>query len=164
MRGPSGSGKSHLAQQIIDETMDGFYSNYIFSADDYFYDEEHKHYNYNRSELDEAHKINRAKVGHRLREGWSPIIIDNTNIKLWEMVPYVRAGIRNGYLIEMLEAATPWAKSADELAARNKHGVAKEAIERMLQNYERTTVIEFLRNNNLEYNAKVPILRNFPPP
>lgn len=161
MRGPSGSGKSYLAKQIIDQTIGGVYPYYILSTDDHFYDGER--YNYNRNDLQEAHKVNRAKVAHRMREGWSPIIVDNTNIKLWEMLPYVRAGVDHGYLIEMLESGAPWAKSAAELAARNQHNVSQETIERMLRNYERTTVNEFLRAHNLEYNRKVPMLRNFPP-
>lgn len=163
MRGPSGSGKSNLAKQIIDQTMGGVYPYYIFSADDYFHDEEQQRYIYNRNELQEAHKVNRAKVVHRMREGWSPIIVDNTNIRLWEMLPYVRAGVGHGYLIEMLETGVPWAKSAAELAARNQRDVPQEAIERMLRNYEKTTVNEFLHAHNLEYNVEVPMLRNFPP-
>lgn len=163
MRGAPGSGKSHLAKSIIDTTMNGDYDNHIFSTDDFFYDKKTKRYVYNRDFLDAAHNANQAKVTQRALNGWSPIIVDNTNMKLWEMVPYVREGVRNGYLIKILESNTPWAKSSGRLASRNKHNVPKLTIDKMLTNYEPTTLFEFLTLMKLEYGVQVPIRRVYPP-
>lgn len=162
MRGAPGSGKSHLARSIIDQTMNGDYENHIFSTDDFFYDKRQKKYVFNPEFLDTAHTANQAKVGQRAINGWSPIIVDNTNIKLWEMVPYVRDGVKNGYLIKMLEPNTAWARTAGKLTLKNKHNVPRHSIERMLCNFESSTLEEFLTLFKLDYTHPVPIRRNHP--
>lgn len=162
MRGAPGSGKSHLAKSIVDITMNGDYDNHIYSTDDFFYDRRTKRYVYNPEFLDAAHNGNISKVTQRALNGWSPIIVDNTNMKLWEMVAYIREGVNNGYLIKILEPNTPWAKSTGRLASRNKHGVPKLTIERMLQKYEPTTLVDFLNLMQLEYRIPVPIQRVYP--
>lgn len=163
MRGAPGSGKSHLARSIIDESRIGNYEDHIFSTDDFFYNVHQKRYTYDRALLDVAHKTNQSKVQQRMLAGWSPIIVDNTNIKLWEMLPYARAAVHNGYLISILEANSPWARSADELATRNKHGVPREQIVNMLKKYEEISVDEFLKRNQLVHNLRGPVLRKLPP-
>lgn len=163
MRGAPGSGKSHLAKSIVDSTMNGDYDNHIFSTDDFFYDRRTKRYAYNPEFLEAAHNANQSKVTQRALNGWSPIIVDNTNMKLWEMVPYAREGVNNGYLIKILEPNTPWSKSSGRLASRNKHGVPKLTIERMLQKYEPTTLLDFFNLMQLDYRIPVPIQRTYPP-
>lgn len=161
MRGAPGSGKSHLARTVIDRTVNGGnYSEHIFSADDYFCDQRTKQYNYDRSRLRQAHNANKLNVARRARSGWSPIIIDNTNMKLWEMFAYVEEGIGNGYAIKILEPSTEWAKSVDELAMRNTHKVDAAKIQRMLAIYEPGSVDDIL--NALNLRPTRPMLRNFP--
>lgn len=161
MRGAPGSGKSHLARSLIDQTMDGDYENHIFSTDDFFLNPRTKQYNYSRQRLTEAHEWNQFRVSQRALNGWSPIIIDNTNMKLWEMFPYVQEAVKNRYAIHILEANTRWAKSPGQLAAKNKHKVEREHIERMLKNYEPATVDDLLRAANLQ-KVRKPTLRQFP--
>lgn len=161
MRGAPGSGKSHLARTIVDRTMDGDYDNHIFSTDDYFYDKRTKRYNYNRQLLSQAHDTNQFRVAQRALNGWSPIIVDNTNMKLWEMLAYVKEGIKNGYVIHILEPNTPWCKSVSKMAMKNGHGVDKETIARMLDNYEPGTLADLLRMMNMKPILN-PQLRHFP--
>lgn len=161
MRGAPGSGKSFLARNIVDRTMDGDYANHIFSTDDFFYDNRTKKYNYNRQQLSQAHDWNQHRVAQRALNGWSPIIVDNTNMKWWEMTPYVKEGIRNGYIVHILEPNTPWSKSVGQLLKKNKHNVEREAIVRMLDNYEPGTVAQILQSMNLRATSQ-PKLRNFP--
>lgn len=162
MRGAPGCGKSHLARRIVDETVNGDYESHIFSTDDFFYDKKKDRYVYNRDFLEPAHNANQSKVTQRALNGWSPIIVDNTNIRLWEMVPYLREGVNNGYLIHILEPNTPWARSSGKLAMRNKHGVPRNKIEQMLANYEMATVEQCLAIYKLVYSIPVPIQRNYP--
>lgn len=161
MRGAPGSGKSYLAQTVVDRTMDGDYDNHIFSTDDFFYDKRTKQYNYNRQLLSRAHDSNQFRVAQRALNGWSPIIVDNTNMKLWEMMAYVKEGIKNGYVIHILEPNTPWCKSVSKMAMKNKHGVEKETIARMLDSYEPGTLADLLRMMNLKPILN-PQLRHFP--
>lgn len=130
MRGAPGSGKSYLARSIIDRTMHGDYDNHIFSTDDFFYDKRTKRYNFDRSKLSQAHDSNQFRVSQRALNGWSPIIVDNTNMKWWEMFPYFKSATQNSYIIKTLEPNTPWRISVGKLAQRNSHNVDEEHIAR----------------------------------
>lgn len=162
MRGAPGSGKSYLARNIIDKTMNGDYENHIFSTDDYFFDRRTKQYMFDRSKLSQAHDSNQFRVAQRAINGWSPIIIDNTNMKWWEMFPYIKVGVQNNYIIKTLEPNTPWKISVGKLAKRNKHHVDQESIARMLSNYEPGTVDDILKAMQIHNYSALPQLRNFP--
>lgn len=45
------------------------------------------------------------------RDGWNLNIIDNTNVKKWEMDVFVETAIQYGYLMKIVE---PWSNSAGE--------------------------------------------------
>lgn len=162
LRGAPGSGKSHLARSIVDRTMHGDYDNHIFSTDDFFYDRRTKRYIYDRSKLSQAHDQNQFRVTQRAMNGWSPIFIDNTNMKWWEMFPYIKAAVQHNYIVKILEPNTPWRISVGKLAQRNKHNVDQESIARMLNNYEPGTVNDILRTMQIHNYAMTPHLRCFP--
>lgn len=162
LRGCPGSGKSYLGRTIIDRTMNGDYGNHIFSTDDFFYDQKTKQYVFNRDLLPKAHEFNQNRVRLRAESGWSPIIVDNTNVKLWEMFPYVQFGVQNGYIIKIIEPNTPWAKSAGKLFQNNKHNVPRETIERMLRDYEKADANDMLRILKLNYACPLPQPRIYP--
>lgn len=163
MRGAPGSGKSYLAKSIIDRTMHGDYDNHIFSTDDFFYDKRTKRYNYDRSKLGQAHESNQFRVSQRALNSWSPIIVDNTNMKWWEMFPYFKSAAQHSYIIKILEPNTPWRISVGKLAQRNKHGVEEEHIARMLSSYEPGKVDDILRAMQIHnYSNIEPKMRIFP--
>lgn len=162
MRGAPGSGKSYLARSIIDRTMHGDYDNHIFSTDDFFYDRRTKRYNFDRSKLGQAHEQNQFRVAQRALNAWSPIFIDNTNMRWWEMFPYFKLAVQNQYIIKILEPNTPWRIAVGKLAQRNKHNVDQESIARMLTNYEPGTVDDVLRSMQIPNYKIVPMLRSFP--
>lgn len=162
MRGAPGSGKSHLARAIVDATQNGDYANHIFSTDSYFIDTNTGQYTYDRLLLKEAHEWNQKNVAQRASSGWSPIIVDNTNMQFWEMAPYFRAAISYSYLIRILEPNTPWRITVDKLVQRNSHGAEQMDINRMLNKYEPGNVEDVLRTMGMiEYNPK-PQLRRLP--
>lgn len=167
MRGVSGSGKSYLAKHIVDYTIGPSpqnYSRHIFSADDYFM--RAGVYQYNRDSLHEAHAMNQRNVCKATNNGLSPILVDNTNTELWEMEPFIRDGVRNGYTIEFVEPNTPWSRNASELERKNTHGVPRENIRRMLDRYDRgITPDSAIKTLRLKYssNKRPPLLRNIPP-
>ncbi|XP_074072180.1 NEDD4-binding protein 2-like 1 isoform X2 [Macrotis lagotis] len=83
LRGLPGSGKSTLARQLKHDSPRAL----IFSTDDYFFKEDGT-YEFNPDVLTEAHDWNQKRARKAMRNGISPIIIDNTNLHAWEMKPY----------------------------------------------------------------------------
>uniref|UniRef100_A0A8C6S3A0 NEDD4-binding protein 2-like 1 n=2 Tax=Nannospalax galili TaxID=1026970 RepID=A0A8C6S3A0_NANGA len=71
-----------------------------------------------------------------MRNGISPIIIDNTNLHAWEMKPYAVMALENNYEVIFREPDTRWKFNVPELARRNIHGVSREKIHRMKERYE----------------------------
>uniref|UniRef100_A0A8C3QZW1 NEDD4-binding protein 2-like 1 n=1 Tax=Cyanoderma ruficeps TaxID=181631 RepID=A0A8C3QZW1_9PASS len=71
-----------------------------------------------------------------MKNGKSPVIIDNTNIHAWEMKPYVMMAHENRYEVTFQEPDTPWKFNVQELTRRNIHHVPREKIQRMKEQYE----------------------------
>uniref|UniRef100_S4RX56 Smr domain-containing protein n=1 Tax=Petromyzon marinus TaxID=7757 RepID=S4RX56_PETMA len=139
LRGLPGSGKSTLARNIKEQGPNGV----ILSTDDYFV--KNGTYCYDPSVLGEAHEWNHKRVREArdaMDAGMSPIIIDNTNTHSWEMRPYVAMALQRKYKIVFKEPETPWKFKTRELEKRNVHGISREKIIRMLNNYERHMTVE----------------------
>jgi len=79
MRGAPGSGKSHLATQIVKLTMGNSCNpnSFIFSTDDFF-----RTMGFIASRLQEAHSWNQERVRAAAERKWSPIFVDNTNTEV----------------------------------------------------------------------------------
>ncbi|XP_051881471.1 NEDD4-binding protein 2-like 1 isoform X2 [Pristis pectinata] len=137
LRGLPGSGKSTLARNLKHQ----FRGAVILSTDDYFIRQDGS-YLFEKYLLDEAHEWNHERAKSAMRQGKSPIIIDNTNIQAWEMKPYVVMAQENGYDVKFREPDTPWKFDIRKLTRINIHGVPRETIERMKERYERNITID----------------------
>ncbi|XP_030056226.1 NEDD4-binding protein 2-like 1 [Microcaecilia unicolor] len=131
LRGLPGSGKSTLARHLKRD----FPNAPILSTDDFFITEDGT-YVFNQDLLEEAHKWNHKRARKAMKKGKSPIIIDNTNIHAWEMKPYAIMALENDYEVIFREPDTRWKFNVGELARRNSHGVPREKIQRMKEQYE----------------------------
>ena len=129
MRGASGSGKSYLAKQI-QMNQGGI----ILSTDDLFmcYGE----YLWSGNVLREAHQVNQGKAYVAMSGFICVVIIDNTNIRLWEMEPYIKAAEKFGYAVEYRESEAPWKNDAEACFKKNSHNVPLSVIEQQLANWE----------------------------
>lgn len=75
MRGLPGSGKSTLAKKLAGQ------AGVIYSTDDFFMIK--GEYVYDPKKIGEYHQKNFERTSESIKKGVSPIVIDNTNIKLW---------------------------------------------------------------------------------
>lgn len=131
MRGVPGSGKSYLAKQLKKKGV-------VLSTDDFF----GPNYDFDGSKLPEAHRWNIERATEAAKSSVTPIVIDNTNIKLEHMKPYVEIAQKFGYDVEFRESETEWKRNVDELVERNTHSVPRHVIERMLNQWEDDPTIE----------------------
>ena len=131
MRGLPGSGKSTLAQALASGGA-------VFSTDDYFMVD--GEYVFDPSRLGEYHGKNLARTVAAMEAGAPCVVVDNTMVQAWEAREYVRAAVRCGYVVEFVEANTPWAKNPAECARRCGHGVPQHTIKAMLERWEDVTV------------------------
>ncbi|XP_040274887.1 NEDD4-binding protein 2 [Bufo bufo] len=138
LRGAPGSGKSTLARLLLEQNPSGV----ILSTDDYF--SQNGEYQYDINCLGEAHEWNHKRAKDAFEKNVSPIIIDNTNIQGWEMKPYVSLAMKHKYQVTFRKPDTWWKYKPKELERRNRHGVKKEKIIKMLENFERVTVNSIL--------------------
>ncbi|KAK7111636.1 2',3'-cyclic-nucleotide 3'-phosphodiesterase-like [Littorina saxatilis] len=130
MRGLPGSGKSTLVRAITE----AYISSIVCSADDYFFQD--GEYKFDASCLSSAHEAcqNRAKAA--CNECVSPVLVDNTNVRRWEMKFYLELASHRNYVVIPLQPKTPWRWNAVELADRNKHGVDVETLKRKVTQFD----------------------------
>ncbi|XP_009288548.1 PREDICTED: NEDD4-binding protein 2-like 1 [Aptenodytes forsteri] len=106
----------------------------VLSTDDFFI--ENGVYMFEPDFLEDAHKWNQKRAHKAMKNGKSPVIIDNTNIHAWEMKPYVMMARENRYEVIFQEPDTPWKFNVQELTRRNIHHVPRQKIQRMKEQYE----------------------------
>lgn len=127
LRGIPGSGKTHA----INNTIKPSGMTVICSADHYFEDSE-GNYNFNPALLNEAHGACLKRYVQALDTDCD-IIVDNTNIRLWEVAPYVSLANAFEKDYEIIEIVCEPSKAAK----RNTHGVPEAKILEMYKNYEK---------------------------
>ncbi|CAL8081817.1 unnamed protein product [Orchesella dallaii] len=156
MRGASGSGKSTLALVLWSISEKGE----ICSADHFFINRQGQ-YNFKREQLGEAHGSCRTKCQNAMQRGDSPVIIDNTNTRIDEMMPYVQLAIEHNYDIRIVEPKTDWKRKANILAQKTVHGVPKRSIQDQLDRFENTTekamVDRVLQQQRPRYSTYNPV-------
>lgn len=138
MRGIPGSGKSTKAKELAGS------SGVIHSTDDVIeaqgnYDEFFKQMIASKdfTPLSRAHSTNLKNLFKSLKDGLSPVILDNTNIKQNEAKSAVKAALELGLSdsnIKFVDIGTG-GLSAKELANRNTHGVPLDKIESMISSH-----------------------------
>ncbi|XP_048790566.1 NEDD4-binding protein 2-like 1 [Lagopus muta] len=130
LRGLPGSGKSTLARQLKCD----YPSAVVLSTDDFF--SRNGVYVFDPDFLEDAHKWNQKRARKAMKNGKSPVIIDNTNIHAWEMKPYVMMAREYSYEVIFREPATPWKFNVRELTRKNIHDVPRQKIQQMKEQYE----------------------------
>ena len=133
MRGLPGSGKSTIVNLI----KSSFHPSklVVCSADDLFTGPDGT-YRFNEKLLGVAHTECQQKAKRACEANTPVVVIDNTNVKRWEMKFYLSLGVTYGYVTVLVQPKTPWRMNPDELAVRNSHGVPLEALQRKVKTFD----------------------------
>jgi predicted kinase len=124
MQGLPGSGKSTYAAQNYPEAK-------VCSADNYFmFGGEYK---FDPSLLEKAFQACMRQFLWLTKHEEPTIVVDNTNLSLWEMAPYIQVGAALGYEVEVIRANA----DLETCISRNVHGVPRETILRMAERMEK---------------------------
>jgi len=117
LRGIQGSGKSsYIAKHFPDAE--------VCSADNYFMDED-GNYNFNPAELGKAHESCLHRFVVEIWHGQTKtLVVDNTNVSLWEISPYLNVARAFGHEVEIVRCEAPAVVAAE----RNVHGVPLKTV------------------------------------
>lgn len=146
LRGMPGGGKSYHANRVIQKyhgLIKGL-SSVVHSADKYFLRPDGI-YSFDPKLLPNAHKWCFGEVEKDMGELTDDlshgdidlIILDNTNTQKWEYKNYIELAKQYGYIVKEKIVGSQDPKDADLYAKRNKHGVPKETILKMMARFEK---------------------------
>jgi predicted kinase len=143
MRGASGSGKSTYVAK-------NFPSAKVVSADKFFevttiweYGRTSVDYRFDPTKLGEAHAWCLNQFIEALYRKEPLIVVDNSNIRIWEFANYVLLARKYGAQVRVL-TIEPTQFSALELVERNVHKVPIELISKMIATFEPFDGQEFI--------------------
>ena len=132
MRGPPGCGKSTVVWRLKNLYQDIV----VCSADNYFLTADGE-YRWDRNKLSDAHLASQQKARSAAKERQN-IVVDNTNIRRWEMGHYYSIAQQNGYIVVVVTPHTSWLLQPTELAARSAHGLTLQQCQRKVQDFQET--------------------------
>ena len=139
MRAAPGAGKSTLARQLAGRLGGTVYSaDALMMAGDL--------YVWSTSLVQAAHTACVRLVRDAARRGVPVIIVDNTNIKVGQALPYYRVLRDQGYEVAVREPDNPWSRDADGLIARCTHAIPPETVVNMLAAWNGLPADRFLRH------------------
>ncbi|KAJ8320766.1 hypothetical protein KUTeg_002353, partial [Tegillarca granosa] len=131
MRGISGSGKSTLVN-IIQKV----YPNAVVCSADFYFVTEDGTYNFQPDCLSYAHFDCQKNAREACLKQMNVIVIDNTNIRRWEMKLYLDMAREFNYVVVPVRPRTRWREDPHELFKRNKHGVGFDVIQKKIRMFE----------------------------
>lgn len=131
MRGLSGSGKSTVVRAIVR----AFPEATVCSADSFFVDKVTGEYKWYAEGLKPAHEECQKSAENALESG-GVVIVDNTNVRRWEMGFYFKLAAKHSYHVVVLESKTPWKLDPAVLAEKNSHGVTEDVLRQKVGQFE----------------------------
>jgi predicted kinase len=138
MRGIPGAGKSTKAKTLVREGVIHSTDTVIERTGDYkaFFDKMKETNDF--AALSRVHSINFTEAVTSMKSGKTPVVIDNTNIKMNEAKSFVVAALQMGYADENIKFVDvgDGGLTAEQLSERNTHGVPLEKIEQMMASHK----------------------------
>jgi len=122
VRGIPGSGKSTFAKTLV--TKD-----YCHKEADMFFIDRDGNYNFNPSQIKDAHKWCQEEMNFLMRLEHSPVVVSNTFTQEWEMAPYFEMAKEYGYKIFTIVVE-------NRHGGVNDHNVPDEVLTKMRDRFE----------------------------
>jgi len=141
LRGLSGSGKTTFANELAYCVTRHSLRCEICSADDFFYDMSGI-YTFDKSQLKTVHKECHDRFTATMKRGVDCIIIDNTNINMWEFAEYELDGRQGGYRFKYVEFECENFQHARILLNRTNHDIDLEVLERKFKAFKNQHIPE----------------------
>ncbi len=160
MRGIPGCGKSHHARQLAPDDQ-------IFSSDKFFGEGEEYKNNWKVEKVHLGHRDCEAKAKAAMKQGVSPVVVDNTNINLSAFRFYLDMAVAFGYEVYFVYPNSPWwdeivgpfldKKTPDttddeydavvaQILDKNIHGVPPETLKSMMQRWTWPKIEEYIQS------------------
>jgi len=138
MRGVSGAGKSTKAKSVVGAGIIHSTDSVIERSGDYRSFFKRLNESKDFTDLSRAHSTNLKEAIASMKAGISPVVIDNTHIKMNEAKPYVEAALKMGYADENIRFIDVGTRglTAEVLAETNTHGVPLEKIKQMIASHQ----------------------------
>lgn len=144
MQGIPGAGKSTYARKLASEALAHRLTVRIVSADDFFMSPKGE-YKYDPNLIPKAHEQCINEFRKALRDKVQLVIVDNTNLRSWNLTPYVSGAHEFGYPVRIIRLTVKPATAKK----RNIHNVPPETIERMFQT---------LKSELYSYNIPIEVI------
>ncbi len=129
LRGLPGSGKSSYVRRLRQENVG---CQVVVVSSDYFFEEEGE-YNFDPSKLGEAHGKCLVCFIHEIERRFDRkdfiLVVDNTNVTLVEMAPYVAISQAYGLELHIVDCKC----SITNSVKRNTHGVPESTVFKMAE-------------------------------
>jgi predicted kinase len=137
-RGFPGSGKSSAVEELVKELYDNKRIPLRVCSADFFWhkDSANEFYDFKQEFLEYAHLWCQGEAYNAMFNNVPVVIIDNCNITVEDMLPYIKAAAAFGYAISIKEPETPWRYNPEECAAHTVHKVPLEIIQRMAKKWQ----------------------------
>ncbi len=108
----------------------------VVCADDFFLDSD-GNFTFISSLLGKAHEWAQIKARKAMKTDDNRIVVvDNTNLQIWEMLPYIKMAGEAGYSVLLLEPQTEWRLNLAQLARKTRHGVPFDKLKLMKNRME----------------------------
>ena len=134
LRGISGCGKSHFANAIRQAANELGMSHAILSTDDFFMDA--GEYRFEISKLSEAHTDCLCRFVEACHSDTQVVVVDNTNIRTWELMPYYKVAAALGYSIRIISLMPGTLGDLRAVYERSQHRVPATIVGAAALEYE----------------------------
>jgi predicted kinase len=138
MRGIPGAGKSTMAKSLMGEGIIHSTDDLIEATGDYrgFFAKMIESGDF--KDLSRMHSKNLSNAIKSMKDGISPVVIDNTNIKANEAKAYVVAALEMGFDDNNIQIHDVGTRNltAEQLAESNTHGVPLDKIKMMMDSHK----------------------------